>query len=124
MPDPVPHVAASEPPRRSGGKSLPTLVSELWDLTVTYLKQETVTPIKGLVRYVALGIAGSVFVSIGVVLLVLAALRALQTETGDTFEDSWSWAPYLLTVIGCAVVLALSLRAISAGRRRPKKGKV
>lgn len=117
----VPEPATSTA-RPSRPKPLPTLISELWELTVTYLKQETVEPIKGLGRYIALGVAGSVFVSIGVVLLVLAGLRALQEETGDTFQGNWTWAPYFITLIGCVFVIALSVRAISKGKG-PKKGK-
>ena len=33
---------------RSGGKSVPQLVEELWELIRTYLKQEAVDPLKGL----------------------------------------------------------------------------
>ena len=116
---PEPATPAARPSRP---KPLPTLISELWELTVTYLKQETVEPIKGLGRYIALGVAGSVFVSIGVVLLVIAGLRALQEETGDTFDGDWTWAPYFITLIGCAIVIGLAVRAISKGKG-PKKGK-
>jgi hypothetical protein len=90
-------------------KSLPTLASELWDMVRTYAKQETVEPLKGLARFVAFGAAGSLMIGIGTVLLALAGLRALQTETGPTFEGSWSWAPYLIVLVGCAVVIALAL---------------
>ena len=117
VPEPATPTARSSRP-----KPLPTLISELWELTVTYLKQETVEPIKGLGRYIALGVAGSVFVSLGLVLLVLAGLRALQEETGDTFQGDWTWAPYFITLIGCLVVVALALRAVSKGKG-PKKGK-
>ncbi|MFP5327526.1 MAG: hypothetical protein ACLGHT_08595 [Acidimicrobiia bacterium] len=116
---PEPATSSARPGRP---KPLPTLVSELWELTVTYLKQETVEPIKGLGRYIALGVAGSIFVSIGLVLLVLAGLRALQTETGETFEGNWTWAPYFITLVGCAFIIGLSVRAISKGKG-PKKGK-
>lgn len=119
----APEPASSPRATGSRAKPLPTLISELWELTVTYLKQETVEPIKGLGRYIALGVAGSVFVSIGLVLLVVAGLRALQTETGDLFDGNFTWAPYFITLVGCGVILALSVRAISKGKG-PKKGKV
>lgn len=103
----------------SNDSSLPTTVSELVELVKAYAKQETVGPLKGLGRSVALGVAGSLVVSIGVVLLALAGLRALQTETGSTFDGSWSWAPYLLTLLGVAVVIGL---ALAATRKRSANG--
>ena len=90
--------------------SLPAQAAQLWDLVRAYAKQETIEPIKGLGRYAAMGVAGSMFLAIGLLLLTLGGLRALQTETGDTFDGSWSWAPYLITLVGTAVVLLLVLR--------------
>jgi len=89
---------------KTSDKSMPTLAGELYDLVRAYAKQETIEPIKGLGRYAAFGVAGSFMVGLGVVLLGVGLLRALQTETGDTFDGSWSWAPYLLTLLACAVV--------------------
>ena len=91
-------------------RSLPAQLAELWDLVRAYTKQETVEPIKGLGRSAAFGVAGSLLVSIGLVLLVLAGLRALQTETGTTFTGNWSWAPYLITLAGSAIVMMFLLR--------------
>jgi hypothetical protein len=104
---------AAEPSR---DKSVPALAAELWDLVRAYAKQETVEPMKGLGRYAAFGIAGSVVLSIGLVLLLVGGLRALQTETGSTFEGNWSWAPYLLALAGTGAVIALVARGM--GKRR------
>jgi hypothetical protein len=98
-------------------KSLPTLVGELRELVVTYARQETVEPLKGLIRFVIFGILGSILLGTGLVLLVLGGLRALQTETGTRFEGDWSWAPYGLALAGCIVVVA---GAIAAARRRSR----
>lgn len=88
-------------------KSLPTLASELWDLVRAYAKQETVEPLKGIGRFLAWGLAGSVAVSVGLVLIAIGGLRVLQTETGTTFQGNWSWAPYAIVVAVSALVLAL-----------------
>jgi hypothetical protein len=80
----------------SSGAPLPQLVLELRDLVVTYVKQETVVPLRQLGRYAGFGIAGALLLGLGVVLLGVGALRALQTETGETFTGDWSWAPYLI----------------------------
>lgn len=91
-------------------KALPAQAAELWDLVRAYAKQETIEPIKGLGKYAIFGIAGSVLLSLGLVLLLVGGLRALQTETGDTFDGSWSWAPYLIALAGAGLVIALVMR--------------
>jgi hypothetical protein len=101
---------AAEP---SSDKSLPALAAELWDLVRAYAKQETVEPMKGLGRYVAWGLAGSIVLAVGLVLLLLGGLRALQTETGTMFTGNWSWAPYLIALAGTGIVLALVARGMA-----------
>jgi Putative Actinobacterial Holin-X, holin superfamily III len=90
---------------------------ELKDLTVAYAKQETVEPIKLLGRYIALGIAGSLLIGIGLILLTFAGVRALQTETGTALTGNWSWVPYLAAIVFLAIVMAIFARVIS---RQPK----
>jgi amino acid transporter len=97
-------------------KTIPEVASELWELTTTYAKEQTVDPLKGLGRFLAAGLAGAVLLGIGVILLALSALRALQTQTGDAFDGNWSWAPYLIVLVGAAFVTALAISRIS--RRR------
>lgn len=92
---------------------LSTTGRELYDLLVSYTKQETTEPLKGLGRYIGYGAFGSVFVALGSTLVVIAVLRVLQTETGTTFTGNWSWAPYLLTLLVAALIIALSIRAIT-----------
>ncbi len=101
---------------KASDKSMPTLAGELYDLVRAYAKQETIDPMKGLARFAAFGVVGSVIIGIGVVLLALGVLRVLQTETGDTFDGAWSWAPYLLTLLLCAVVAGAA--GMAATRRR------
>ncbi len=101
----------------SQSKSLPTLLDELRELVVAYARQETVAPLKGLVRFVLYGVAGSAALGIGVVLLVLAGLRALQTETGSTFHGKLSWIPYLCAVGACGMVAGLAVSRVGKGRK-------
>ena len=58
----------------------------------------------------------ALLIGIGVILLAVGVLRVLQTETGDTFDGAWSWAPYVLTLLACAVVAGLA--GMTATRRR------
>lgn len=91
---------------------------DLWELVVAYAKQETTDPLRGLGRWIAYGAGGSFLIAIGVSLVLLAALRALQTETGTTFTGNWSWAPYAIVLVGAVLVLVVSFAAVQS-----KKGK-
>jgi hypothetical protein len=90
-------------------------LAELRRVVLAYFKQETVVPAKALGRWVAFGIVGSVAIAIGVVLALLAGLRAIQTETGTTFAGSLSWLPYVIVLVAAAGVTAA---AASAALRR------
>lgn len=98
-------------------KSLPTQATELLDLVRAYAKQETVEPLKGIGRYLAWGLAGSVLLGVGLLLLAVGGLRALQTETGTTFEGNWSWAPYLIVLAVCAVLIGVLLSRTGKKKR-------
>lgn len=102
--------------------------SEFARMVVDYAKQETLGPIKALGRFVAWGVVGSVLLSVGLLLLVLALLRALQDETA-TFHGNLSWVPYLICLGAAAVVIGLSgwriaqgpARRVGAGAERGKR---
>ena len=96
-------------------KSMPEVATELWALTKDYARQETVDPLKGVGRYVGFGFGGALLLGVGVILLMLAGLRALQTETGTTFEGTWSWVPYVIVLV---VALLLVLWAVTRIRKQ------
>lgn len=91
-------------------KSMPEVATELWGLTKDYARQETVEPLKGVGRYLGYGAVGALLLGMGVILLMLAGLRALQTKTGDALDGSLSWAPYFIVFV---VALTLVLWALS-----------
>jgi hypothetical protein len=99
-------------------KSLPTLVLELKDLVLLYAKQETIGPIKNLGRFLVRGVAGSILVGFGLVMLELALLRGLQTQMADTFDGRLSFVPYVVNLVVSAVVIALALSGANAAKRR------
>ena len=117
-PAPAPHAGerrrAPPPP-----PPLPQLVTELRDLVVTYVKQQTLIPLQQLGRYVGFGLLGSLLFGFGVVFLALSGLRALQTETGTTFTGDWSWVPYLIMIFVLALggALVWLLRTASNGEK-------
>lgn len=101
---------------KGDGGGIPSDLSELLALVRSYVRQETVEPLKGLGRFVTMGIGGSAALAIGLVLVSLAGLRALQTETGDAFDGNMSWVPYVVMVAWCAVIAFLAVRAIGKGK--------
>ena len=94
-------------------KSMPEIATELWALTKDYARQETVDPIKGVGRYLGYGAAGALLGGVGVILLMLAGLRALQTETGDALDGNLSWLPYLIVLVVAAALVAWAVTRIS-----------
>lgn len=87
-------------------------VAEVVDLAKAYVRQELLGPLRGAGRWVSMGLAGSLALVVGVILLLLSLLRALQTETGSVFAGSLSWIPYLIVVAALGCVIALLLRQV------------
>ena len=96
-------------------KSLSEIVQDLWDLLVAYARQETIDPLRNIGRYLAFGVGGMVVITLGVFLLGLSALRALQTQTGDVFAGFWSWVPYLILALVFGGLVALAISRIGKG---------
>jgi hypothetical protein len=89
---------------------------EVVKLVVDYIKQETLDPVKGLGRYVVFGVAGSVALSIGLLVLAVGFLRLLQTETGSTFTGNLSWIPYVICTVLVVFIAIVAVKAISRGQ--------
>ncbi len=89
-------------------------VTELREMVVGYAKQEMVDPVVALKRYVGWGSAGSLFVGTGCALLLLGLLRGLQTihffnEPGEPHGGTWSFLPYVITLVVALIMIALSM---------------
>ena len=93
---------------------------DAFQLTVDYIKQETVEPLKGLGRFLSMGIAGSFCLAFGILLILLGVLRLLQTETGTALTGDWSWVPYAVVVILGIAVIGLAAWRITAGPGQQK----
>lgn len=101
-------------------KSFPELLVELRELLVGYARQELVDPLQALKRFVGLWLAGGALAGVGLFLLALGVLRAVETETRPHFTGHWSWLPYLVTLIVAAIILAVVLSLVR--RLRTPKG--
>lgn len=86
-------------------------VTEFATLVVDYAKQETLDPLKNLKRYLSRGIAGAACLGVGLVFLLLALLRGLQSIdvfAQDGVEPGASTlVPYAITLLAGFVVVAL-----------------
>ncbi len=106
----------------SAGGGIRQSGTDALQLVIDYLKQETLAPLKGLGRYLLFGIAGSILLCAGLVLLLVAALRVLQEQTGSFFSGTMTWAPYVIVGGAAVVLMALAAWRIVRGparRRRP-----
>ncbi|MFZ0252156.1 MAG: hypothetical protein WAL61_19590 [Acidimicrobiales bacterium] len=108
------------PSSDNGSHGLRNAGDDAFQLTVDYLKQEVVEPLRGLGRFLYMGIAGSFFLAFGLLLVLLGVLRLLQTETGSALTGDWSWVPYAVTVVLGVVVIAVAALRIQAGPGKAK----
>ncbi len=92
-------------------------LAELRNVVAAYFRQEALDPLKRLGVWLGFGLAGGVFLCTGLVLLALAGLRALQTETGGHLAGSLSWSPYAIVLAGVLVVFLVARSAARARRR-------
>jgi hypothetical protein len=92
--------------------------TDAFQLVVDYVKQETLEPLKGLGRFVLFGVAGSVALAGGFVILAIGLLRLLQGETGTTFSGNLSWLPYVICAVVSIGVAAVAIVAIGKGQAR------
>jgi len=95
-------------------------VRELRELIVAYFKQEAVDPIKGLGRYIGLGLAGSTALGFGIIFVELGLLRLIQDMTYPHLTGNWSWVPYLVVIV--VSVLAAVLVYLTLAQRRQRRG--
>jgi len=76
---------------------------ETYELVRDYAKQEAVEPLKGAGRWLAFGLIAGFFMSVGIVILLLAVLRLSQDLILYTWwpdqADGLSFVPYVVTLI-------------------------
>jgi len=103
-----------------GGGGVRRAGDEAFRLTLDYLKQEALDPLKGLGRFLAWGLAGSLAIAVGILLVLVGILRILQSETGTALTGDWSWVPYFsVSLLGVGVAVVAAWR-ITAGPGRAK----
>ena len=88
-------------------------VTDLVESVKQYARQETVEPLKGAARWVAIGSLAALSLGLAMVFLALAVLRLSQDIGGTALDGSWSFVHYLITLIVVGVLVALSFSRIS-----------
>lgn len=88
--------------------------SDVFEMLFSYVKRETLKPIRGAGRWIAFGLMAALFISIGIVLGAMGVLRLAQTVFLDG-STSWSWVHYLVTLMVCVLVLIFTVSKIRKG---------
>ncbi len=96
-------------------KNLPDTLQDLWDLLVSYAKQETVDPLRNLGRYLGFGLAGMALLTLGTFLLACRCCGSCRPMIGEVFDGFWSWVPYVIVMVVLGGAIFLALRRIDRG---------
>ena len=88
-------------------------LGEVIEYVKAYAQQETVEPLKGIGRWIALGAAGAVSLGLGLSLLLLGLLRLIQTEWESIAEGGSSWVPYLIVLFVTVVLMIVTYLRIN-----------
>jgi hypothetical protein len=99
-----PSESPSSPASDPGGLNF----SDTVQMVKYYARQETLGPLKGWLRYVSFGLAGSLVLGLGLVVGSVGVLRLLQTETGAFSGPNTSILAYVITMAVCLAVIALA----------------
>ncbi|MEY3033764.1 MAG: hypothetical protein RLZ86_386 [Actinomycetota bacterium] len=98
-------------------------MSDVVDVVKEYARQETLGPLSGAGRWLALGSIGAILLGVGSVFVLLGTLRLLQTET-SVFDGAWSFVPYLVVLvvaIGLTIVTLTRVKKATLGKE-PRHG--
>ena len=89
-------------------------IPETVQLLKDYVRQETLGPLKGAGRWIALGVVGSILIGGGTAFLALGTLRLIQSEWPSTFQGRWmSLLPYVCALMFCLFVAGMAVLRIN-----------
>jgi hypothetical protein len=110
------------PPRQEHVDEPPTSVTGVVDMVKTYALQETLGPLKGAGKWLAMGIAGSAALGAGLSLIVFGILRLIQAEWRYAADGALSWIPYLAALLVAVAFAAIAVSRINRDRlnKEPK----
>ena len=88
-------------------------VADIVDSVKAYARQETLEPLRGAARWVAVGTLAAVSLGLSMVFAALAVLRLSQDLGGTALDGSWSFVHYLITFTVVSLLVWLSFSRIS-----------
>jgi hypothetical protein len=88
-------------------------VTDLVDTVKAYARQETIEPLKGAARWLAMGSLAAVSLGLSMVFGALAILRFSQDMGGTVLDGSWSFVHYFITLIAMSALVWLTFSRIS-----------
>jgi hypothetical protein len=88
-------------------------IVELFEYVKTYARQETLGPLRGAGRWLAVGTAAAAVLGLGLMLMMLGLLRLLQTEWERSATGRLSWLSYLIVFVVVVALLLLTVTRIS-----------
>jgi hypothetical protein len=88
-------------------------VTDLVDSVKAYARQETLGPLKGAARWVAVGTAAATSLGLAMVFLAMGVLRLSQDLGGTALDGSWSFLHYFFTLFIVSLLVWLSFSRIS-----------
>ena len=99
-------------------------MGDVIDVVKEYARQETLGPLAGAGRWLALGSVGALLLGLGSVLTLLGTLRLLQTET-SVFDGAWSWVPYVIVLVVAAALTVITLSRVKKASlgKEPRHGR-
>jgi hypothetical protein len=99
-------------PRRRRLSSTDQVV-DVVDTVKAYARQETIEPLKGAARWVAVGSLGALSLGLALIFVTLAVLRLSQDLGGTVLDGSWSFVHYFITLVVLSVLVGITFSRIS-----------
>ena len=91
----------------------PSSFGDVVQVVRAYAEQETLGPLKGAGRWLAMGVIGALLLGLGLVYLLLGLLRLIQTQWTTVATGGWSWVPYMIVLVACLLLLILIVSRIN-----------
>ncbi len=88
-------------------------VSDLVESVKAYAQQETLGPLKGAVRWLAMGSLAALSLGLAMVFGAMAVLRLSQDLGGTALDGSWSFLHYFITLSVMSLLVWLTFSRIS-----------
>ena len=103
----------SDPSPRPSTRRESASVGDVVEFVKDYAIQETVGPLKGAGRWIGYGAGGAALLGLGLMLVLLGTLRAIQSEWDGIAEGGTSWIPYAIVLILTAAIIYIAVRLIN-----------